>query len=661
MLQDVDAPTQSGTSDSSKKVSGGVTPISPSSMRGGGGAIVLYVPQVRLEERLMHEASVADLVVASPYEKEPAATRIALVADAFNKNVKEKVIVDAGARHGDRIEPGMFLLAHCNKVPEVAIGKGERLTLRITTGYTQTGYIGRPDGKYQQSEVLIGEYGSHILNVPLGKLAKVWSGNEPKLFGEGCHVIHDTLFRADTNGENLLVDVSSQHISHGTIHIVRVPLGSLGKVMIDSKPVLLPYRSEPYGFYTAFLKFEGFAKQSDSNIELGSLHLIRVPSGSVAKAWLGSKSLLLEYRDEPYFFDDPLFKLNPTNGFESANVKHIQHGSINRLRPGVDGDLELAVLQHDGELTLVDKFTTVDDPNDAVLGFLNMGMQTLVFPSKETRNERRRENPKATDIEVCFEPMTTRDSLKVGLKLLVVFQVNDPQRVLRKLRLADIISHVENLAVSDIARAVQNSTSQNFLLSSSVHHDDMDEKDMSVTDLVRRELAKHLDDCGLKLVRFNIEEAKVLDEDLAKEMSKQALVAAAVSAEQAVIAQKAAVARSNAELEAMARRVKQDQENLINIAAAEANLKAERLRAQAIVVLAEAEQKKWAMTGELYQKYPELLQLEITRLQMTELARCSVTVIAPDLATTPFLNFPTGMPTVAACTAKMGVTPKPLP
>ena len=609
-------------------------------------ALIPYVPQANLAERVhdCHEVTEASLIVNSPYTALDSKARVAKIVEDFNVSVKDPVITPAGARAGERIEPGMWLLVHRNKVPEIAEGTGERLVIKITGGYTETGFVGSADGRHKQTEPLIGDFGVYIVNVPQGQLARVWSGNTPRLLNEGSHVVRDSLFRA---GTPLLVKRSEQVIEHGTIHIIRVPQGSIGKVLIDSKPFLLPYRKAPYAFYTPFFKFEGFVQESEPYIGFGSIHLIRVPAGSVAKVWIGSKPQLLEYREEPYFFDDSQLRLERVKIgreeklFENAQKKHIQHGSINRLRPGVNGEVELAIVQHDGDIYLIDRFTTIDDPNHAVLGFINMGIQTHVFPSKETREERKRENPKATLEEVVFEPMTTRDSLKIGLKLLVAFQISDPLRLLKKLRMNDIVTHVENLAVSDMARAVQNSTSQNFLNSSTKHPDDLQEHEMSITDRVRAELARHLDDCGLKLVRFNIEEYKVLDADLAKEMAKQSLIAAKASAQQAVIEQNAAIARSNAEIEAMTRRLKQDQDNQILISAALAKLEAEKLSAQAVVFCGEAEKKSAEKRGSAYEKYPELLQLELVRAQAAALRTCRIAMCAEDITKTPFMNLQT--------------------
>ena len=606
-------------------------------------ALIPYVPQANLAERVhdCHEVTEASLIVNSPYTALDSKARVAKIVEDFNVSVKDPVITPAGARAGERIEPGMWLLVHRNKVPEIAEGTGERLVIKITGGYTETGFVGSADGRHKQTEPLIGDFGVYIVNVPQGQLARVWSGNTPRLLNEGSHVVRDSLFRA---GTPLLVKRSEQVIEHGTIHIIRVPQGSIGKVLIDSKPFLLPYRKAPYAFYTPFFKFEGFVQESEPYIGFGSIHLIRVPAGSVAKVWIGSKPQLLEYREEPYFFDDSQLRLERVKIgreeklFENAQKKHIQHGSINRLRPGVNGEVELAIVQHDGDIYLIDRFTTIDDPNQAVIGFVNMGIQTHVFPSKETREERKRENPKATLEEVVFEPMTTRDSLKIGLKLLVAFQISDPLRLLKKLRMNDIVTHVENLAVSDMARAVQNSTSQNFLNSSTKHPDDLQEHEMSITDRVRAELARHLDDCGLKLVRFNIEESKVLDEELAKELAKQSLIAAAACAQQAVIEQTTAIARSKAEIEAMARKVRQDQDNQIVISAAKAKLEADRISAETAVIHAEAERQVTEMRGEVFRRYPAMVQLEMAKAQMSALRGWKLVLCPEQLAKTPYFN-----------------------
>jgi regulator of protease activity HflC (stomatin/prohibitin superfamily) len=161
--------------------------------------------------------------------------------------------------------------------------------------------------------------------------------------------------------------------------------------------------------------------------------------------------------------------------------------------------------------------------------------------------------------------------------------------------------------------------------------------------MVRDELRRHLVECGLELVRFNVEEAKVLDEEISREMSRQSLVAATANAEQAVIKQKTAIAQSHAELEAMARRVQQDQENKIRISAAEAELQAARLKAQAVVVQAEAAAKSAEMEGEVLMKYPALLQLRLAELQARALSGSNLSIVSPGLEMSPYFFQNAGM------------------
>ena len=638
--------------------------------RSGGARPEMLIPYVKpmdLEERvrkIVGEVKIADVIKESPYRKMRGEELTRVLVNEFNRGElgDKRVIVNAGARSGERVPPGHFMVAHKNKVCEIRAGTGDRFALHLTAGYTEIGYVGPKDGIVLQTEIVIGDYGTYIVNVPQSKIAKVWSGNQPYLLGEGPHVIHDPLFKPASGG--FLVDTSDQHINHGNLQILRVPVGQYARVTINTNALLLPYRVDPYVFDTPLFSFGGFESAGSPYIEHGPLHLLRVPAGMIAKCWFGSKAVILEHREEAYFFDDPLFRVEKKRGaaagggrgrgggggdatdcaadFVDAQTKHVRHGTIDRLRPGVDGDLEKAVVQHDGDIIFVDRFTTLDNPNHAVLGFLKMGIQTVVFPSKETREERRRENPKATPEEIAYEPMTTKDSLKMGMKLLVAFQVIDEHLLLRKLRLVDIIPHVENLCVSDMVRAVQHTTSGNFLNARSSRDDDdgaaaagKESAADHIVDHVKDELREHLKECGLGLVRFNIEEARVLDETIAREMAKQSLVAATANAEQAVLKQNTAIAKSRAELDAMSRRVQQEQENQIKIAAARADLEAARLRAEALVVEAEARQRASTMEAEVLTKYPALLQLRLAEHQAAALRGSNVSIIAPDFAHSP--------------------------
>ena len=61
------------------------------------------------------------------------------------------------------------------------------------------------------------------------------------------------------------------------------------------------------------------------------------------------------------------------------------------------------------------------------------------------------------------------------------------------------------------------------------------------------------------------------------------------------------------------------------------------------MVQAEAAAKAQAMKGEQYRLHPELLQLEMVRMQMEALKSCKVVICSEGLANTPYVNLQTMM------------------
>jgi hypothetical protein len=601
----------------------------------------------RVREVAGKDVSLASILVHSPFkERDPVKLRDALVKE-FNKNVPEtsSCIENASARAGVRVDPGYFFVAAKNRVCEIRAGRGERLNLKISVGYTDVEFgapdTGHGEGVVSQISPLIGKYSTWIVNVPQGKFARIQIGQQPLLLDEGSFVFHDPLFKCDP--QTFLVDQASPHIAHGVLNILRVAPASFAKVIVNSLPILLPSRVDPYVFNTPLFRNDGVVAENADYISHPPIHVVRVRAGQVARVWQGSKAILLEYRDQPYYFEDPAFRVDSNQLFADANSKVVRHGQLIRLRPGVTGDLESAVVNCDGETRFVDRFTVIDSIHENLVGFVDLSLRTFVFPSRGVREERRRSDPSASPDEINFESMQTRDSLKIGVKLLVAVQVEDPATTLSRLKLSDIESHIENLAVSDMCRTVQQSSSQNFVnaMQSTNRQDENGAnipgtREETISDKVKGELERHLKDCGIVLKRFSIEEIKILDSAIQKEMAKQSLVAATANAEQAVLAQKAAIARSQAEVEAMSKRVRQEQENQLKVTAAQADLDAARLRAQAMIVEAEARAKSSELEAAMLQKYPELLQIRLAQLQFGAIQKANLTVVSADLAHSPY-------------------------
>lgn len=343
------------------------------------------------KQTIESETSLDKIVTNTDIDEKNPIERAKKIIEKFNtraKQAKVSIISEANVRTGYRLEPDQFLLAHINKVPQLAMSlNGNRLVADFTGFYTESGVI----GVINQNDQAYGAHGSYVINVPTGFYAKAFTANNtPLLFNEGVHVIHDPFFKFNKD----FVNQSENYIAHGNLHILRVPEGNFAKIFVKGKAHLLPPRNEPYVFNTPFFQFDktkDFVSQNERYIKHGTQHILYVPAGSIAKIWIGSEPRLLESRKEPYKFDDPLFKLETTRKenieylFESATAAQIIHGSLKRIIPPINS---VAITNNNGKLEIISTSKLITDAKHAFIAFLNTGLQTLDFPSESTKAKR---------------------------------------------------------------------------------------------------------------------------------------------------------------------------------------------------------------------------------------------------------------------------------
>lgn len=480
------------------------------------------------------------------------------------------------AVRGDQIPPGEFMLGIYNNRPELA-GPGSKPKARrlIPTPGRFTKILAK---QIKQSAAFYGDCGVYVLNVPAGAYAKAKSGNKFLLYGEGCHVIHDANFRFDPTKD--------------------------------------------------------FITQSSSVIQHGTINILRVPSGKIAKIWIGSEPYLLPSRKKAYVFDHALFKLvNNTNKdpFYDATSNLIEHGSIKYIMPKTT---EKAIIHAGGQLDVIDpskdkKPIIIDDETYKVSGFINTAVQTLVFPSDKHKEDElaKGKNKKAAITATYkgehFKTFRTSDSLLVGVKLLVAYQVFDVKKALTDLKSEeDIIKFIKKTATTDIGRAIQKCSSQEFLSSKR-----NSPKQESPTDLLTHEeapktyhdeikeaLGKDLKKYGIELVRFNIEKAVIMDKKVADEMEQQAIRSAKTNATALNLRMDIANAEGTAKMDAKVKQTAQDQAN------------------QAIISKADAEAHAINQRGKAYRENPEVLQLEIIQAIAKPLAKANLNVTSKEFA-----------------------------
>lgn len=613
-----------------------------------------------------------EIIIKSKFNGQTPQERAEYILSEFNKGITNSAVTTTILPgRGQRINRDQFILAHRNEIPELVPFNQKKIARCVTLPGSVTAIVETID----QRAAFYGKNGKYVLNVPMGSYAKAMTGNgNPLIFGEGTHVVLDPTFQFKS--EDGFVKQSEYYINHKTIHIVRIPAGKVAAIWIGSQPYVLPSRAEAYVFQSALFKIEKFGDSyftdaSSVHITHGTINILRVPAGTLVKAWDGPKPYLLESRDQPYITTSPLFKLSGKTIVESlvsTTEKLIVHGSIKRVTPETS---EVAIVYDNGKLKVFGpsengKPIIEDSPTYRVDSFLQTSMQTKVFPSDKSKDRRKKENKETPPDEINYEVFTTKDGLKIGVKLLVAYEISNPELAIRKLGGEErIIDHIENLAAVDMGKVIQQRSAQDFL---SFDHTTVkkvavaEEKSFdlltdapaptqSIQDTVKKELGDDLAKYGITLVRLNFETPKILNAEIAKKMSEQSLLTADVNAQEAAIDKQTSVAKKKAQQAADVNKVTQDQINQTTVSTAQAKSNAAKLEAEAtetqarakansqfiaaemeaksIVIKAEAEKKSRDLQGDVYKEHPELLQRDLAQLQCEALKGAHI-IVAPD-------------------------------
>jgi len=517
------------------------------------------------------------------------------IVEAFNADVKETCFTynPAPGRAMHRVPKECFLMGHKNQVTELADPKGRRIALTFIVDPT---VVIQTLGTVDKNAPYFGQYGKHVLNVPAGYYAKGFSKNHPVLYGEGPHVVLDSTFR--------------------------------------------------------FKQEDGFVSQLEPYIQHSTISILRIPSGKLAKVWVGSVPKILESRPDPYIYNDAQFRLVTRDDkigdkvaayFYNATERYIEHGSIKRIIPHTgecaitynNGILDIRKPQKDGKPIIIDSSTHNFD------GFISTALQTLLFPSDDTKAQVLKDNAKAGPDERNMKIFQTRDSLRVGVVIVVAFKITDPEVAITKLGKDGILPHIENIAFADMGKAIQANSAQEVLFSSQSRINQQ-EASVTIQDSVRKNLAKDLEEYGIELLRLNIETLKVLDEEIAKKLSGQSVTSAEYTTKQATLVKEYDIKTTEARLRAETENIAVQQRNQAIIADAQAKLDKAKREADALLIAAEAQRKASEFQGELFQKFPALYELEMAKIKAEAIKRATIYITPQDMGNffnSPFMLF----------------------
>lgn len=569
------------------------------------------------------------------------------IVQAFNRG--HKTIMTSSA-FGKTVSPGKFRIVSLNNMPEVV--PPTSVPKRKQKFYSPRNST-KEHGSFDQTQLFMGACGSYIVNVPNGRIAKVWKNNEPILLGPGPHVIHDQNFRPITEAD--LVDYGTELIRHGTYAILRIAPTTCGKISINNMPYFLVARDKPYVFKdpTVQLPEHAHIKLTSPVISHQNYTIIQVPEGKVAKVWLDpSTPRLLESRREPYVYSNPGFQVQrhtDKEWFADTTERLITHGAIKRILPRTG---EVVVTYDNGKLVTftpsqANEPIIITSPNHSVESFLPTNIQTMRFPSEATKKERLAENRVSdNDVDysdVNYEVFRTSDGLPIGVKLLVVYEIENPNLTLTKLKPENILSHIEHLVCADMGRVLQQCSSVDFLKSnqSAKRGEAVEEPDFyaQLQERVFATLRADFATYGITLQRLNIETPKILDKGIAEQMAKFSLVNTETQAKEAVIGKQTALAKQEAAKNAAVLKIEQDQQNENKISAAKASLASAQMEQDAILIKVQAKAKEQQMLLEvdekrasMFDKHPGLLQFELAKIQQESMKGIQSTIISPEVA-----------------------------
>lgn len=484
----------------------------------------------------------------------------------------------------------------------------------------------------------------HYLNIPRGKNAKVWvevMGSDgvkslvPRLIKEGEHFIKSTCFKFEG-----LVDVSNEYIGHNSIHILNVVKGHVAKANCDNLPRL--FGEGQHIIESPKFSFEGMAIVSPDYlcISHGTITILQVQRGKVALAWNCNEPFLL---DKPGFFE---FNSNNFHfvGFVDASERFIELGSKKVIQVYTG---EVGITYDEGHLKVLKNGRHIIDSSTHLFErFLStkqcsVRMITYTAGHKIAKKSITKSNWEAglvkdmnndSDFLIC----ETKDLVKVGVRADVFYSIVDPNKciqtlntdeledLVRETAVATLTNIIRSTALNQIAQSRQISASkpEQVTLATATPLDetgddiDVDPQQTAVSyffDRAHDEFMSKLHEdfvtrYGIDIANIRMESFKIMDAELANEISQNCLTTAHVENQlsnlqgQNLIATQKEQTQADCEkikavAEAKSLETRANAENKRRVDAAEAEAKALKVRtitqaqaeADAILVKAKAE------------------------------------------------------------------------
>lgn len=477
----------------------------------------------------------------------------------------------------------------------------------------------------------------HYVNVPRGKNAKVWALVEsdgdkalvPRLIKEGEHFIRSTFFKFEG-----MVDISDEYIGHDSIHILNVVKGHVAKANRDNEPRL-------FGEGLHIIESPNFSYISMESISMdnlcishGTITILQVPRGKIALLWKSNQPCLIEkpglyeFNSNDVFFKE--FVDSSARYFELGAKKVIQ---VYTGEVGITYDKgHLKILENghhviDSSTHIFERFLSTKQRSIRLITYTanhKIGKaQQLAKKKRSGKNsyygDEDSTHPHTLDDDADLLVCETRDLVKVGLRADVFYSIVDPEKCIQTLNtdeLEDLVREtavstltniIRSTALNQIAQSRQISASESEVVTEAALVDGEGETtDVSAVsyffDRAHDEFMLKLHEdfvkrYGVDIANIRLESFKIMDTELANEIAQNCLTTAHVEnqlsnlqGQNLIATQKEQTAadceKIKALAEATALQTRSDAENARRVEAAKADAEAQRCRT---IIQAQAE------------------------------------------------------------------------
>jgi regulator of protease activity HflC (stomatin/prohibitin superfamily) len=506
-------------------------------------------------------------------------------------NVTSSPVVTQGPLTICRVGPNEIGLAFENSNTPVLLGPGLHVYNIPSFRFVKTVDV-------KEDYVAHGTF--HILQVQRGSYALVWeSPTQPRILREGKHVVASPTFRFEK-----FIRLEEVYIKHGTIHIIQVPKGQLGKISENVTPKLLSdgvHMVDHPNFH-----FKGLEMLSSPVIRHGTITRFRVSQGEVGLATWQNEAVFVEIPGT-YEVDSADFIYHEA---KSVSSKLLQNGN------------KKVVTVFSGEVGLSYRAGCLDvlQPGRHDISAADHYFDSFISTKQVTLRLADTTHSSASDDLIVAE---TKDFVKVGICADIFYSIADAYKTVMRVGKDGVQTLVMETAIGTLTNIIRSTTLNEIAQSQhseapSLKKSEEDIRAAQATgqpsapfffdrahdEFLARLHDNFLDRYGIEISNIRVASCKIMDKELSASISKQALVTAQTENQlanlkgQTEIAtaeqdRQSRVAQIAAEQEARALQVATESQNKAQLEKSESDAKAKAFivnqEAEALISRAKAE------------------------------------------------------------------------